>query len=58
MDVETEKISIAQYTEEAYLNYAMYVVNDRAFHSSVTDWKPLTKANHPCYECLAAFPRR
>ena len=27
MDLETEKISIADYTEEAYLNYAMYVIN-------------------------------
>ena len=30
IDGDFEKISLADYTESAYLNYAMYVINDRA----------------------------
>ena len=43
MDIETEKISIAQYTEEAYLNYAMYVINDRALPFIGDGLKPVQR---------------
>ena len=43
MDLETEKISIAEYTEEAYLNYAMYVINDRALPFIGDGLKPVQR---------------
>ena len=43
MDLETEKISIADYTEEAYLNYAMYVINDRALPFIGDGLKPVQR---------------
>ena len=43
MDIETEKISIAEYTEEAYLNYAMYVINDRALPFIGDGLKPVQR---------------
>ena len=43
MDLETEKRSIADYTEEAYLNYAMYVVNDRALPFIGDGLKPVQR---------------
>ena len=43
MDIETETISIAEYTEGAYLNYAMYVINDRALPFIGDGLKPVQR---------------
>tara|TARA_R110002072_G_scaffold104540_3_gene229042 strand:- start:24222 stop:26474 length:2253 start_codon:yes stop_codon:yes gene_type:complete len=38
-----EKISLSQYTESAYLNYAMYVINDRALPHIGDGLKPVQR---------------
>ena len=40
---EFEKISLSQYTESAYLNYAMYVINDRALPHIGDGLKPVQR---------------
>ena len=40
-DIET--ISLKQYTESAYLNYAMYVINDRALPFIGDGLKPVQR---------------
>ena len=32
-----EQIALKNYTEQAYLNYSMYVINDRAYQILVMD---------------------
>lgn len=39
----TEKISLVQYTESAYLNYSMYVINDRALPHIGDGLKPVQR---------------
>ncbi len=43
MDGDIEKISLAEYTENAYLNYAMYVINDRALPHIGDGLKPVQR---------------
>lgn len=43
MDGDTEKISLTEYTENAYLNYAMYVINDRALPHIGDGLKPVQR---------------
>jgi topoisomerase-4 subunit A len=38
-----EKMSLSQYTESAYLNYAMYVINDRALPHIGDGLKPVQR---------------
>ena len=46
---EFEKISLSQYTESAYLNYAMYVINDRALPHIGDGLKPVQRqSSMPC----------
>ncbi len=40
---EIEKISLAEFTENAYLNYAMYVINDRALPHIGDGLKPVQR---------------
>lgn len=40
---ETEVVSLATYTENAYLNYAMYVINDRALPHIGDGLKPVQR---------------
>jgi topoisomerase-4 subunit A len=40
---DTETISLADYTESAYLNYAMYVINDRALPHIGDGLKPVQR---------------
>lgn len=41
--VELEKLSIAKFTESAYLNYSMYVILDRALPSIADGLKPVQR---------------
>ena len=43
IDGDFEKISLADYTESAYLNYAMYVINDRALPHIGDGLKPVQR---------------
>jgi topoisomerase-4 subunit A len=43
MDGDVEQISLADYTENAYLNYAMYVINDRALPHIGDGLKPVQR---------------
>ncbi len=43
MDGDTEQISLVDYTENAYLNYAMYVINDRALPHIGDGLKPVQR---------------
>ena len=43
MDGDTEQISLLDYTESAYLNYAMYVINDRALPHIGDGLKPVQR---------------
>ena len=43
MDGDIEKISLTEYTENAYLNYAMYVINDRALPHIGDGLKPVQR---------------
>jgi topoisomerase-4 subunit A len=43
MDGDIEQISLAEYTESAYLNYAMYVINDRALPHIGDGLKPVQR---------------
>ena len=58
MDLETEKISIADYTEEAYLNYAMYVINDRALPFIGDGLKPVQRRIIHAMNTLVTFAGR
>lgn len=42
-EFETETISLKQYTENAFLNYAMYVINDRALPHIGDGLKPVQR---------------
>ena len=43
MDGDIERISLTEYTESAYLNYAMYVINDRALPHIGDGLKPVQR---------------
>ena len=43
MEGDIEKISLTDYTESAYLNYAMYVINDRALPHIGDGLKPVQR---------------
>ncbi len=43
IDGDFEKVSLADYTESAYLNYAMYVINDRALPHIGDGLKPVQR---------------
>ncbi|MEO2181095.1 MAG: DNA topoisomerase IV subunit A, partial [bacterium] len=43
IDDDFEKVSLADYTESAYLNYAMYVINDRALPHIGDGLKPVQR---------------
>ncbi|MDA0978946.1 MAG: DNA topoisomerase IV subunit A [Proteobacteria bacterium] len=43
MDGDTEQIPLVEYTENAYLNYAMYVINDRALPHIGDGLKPVQR---------------
>lgn len=43
MDGDVERISLTEYTESAYLNYAMYVINDRALPHIGDGLKPVQR---------------
>jgi len=43
MDGDIEQMSLAEYTEGAYLNYAMYVINDRALPHIGDGLKPVQR---------------
>ena len=43
IDGEIEKISLTEYAESAYLNYAMYVINDRALPHIGDGLKPVQR---------------
>ena len=43
IDNDFEKVSLADYTESAYLNYAMYVINDRALPHIGDGLKPVQR---------------
>ncbi|MBT4160929.1 MAG: DNA topoisomerase IV subunit A [Gammaproteobacteria bacterium] len=43
MDGDIEQISLTEYTENAYLNYAMYVINDRALPHIGDGLKPVQR---------------
>ena len=43
MESDIEKISLVDYTESAYLNYAMYVINDRALPHIGDGLKPVQR---------------
>ena len=38
-----ENLSLAEFTENAYLNYAMYVINDRALPHIGDGFKPVQR---------------
>ncbi len=42
-ELTPETIAIGQYTESAYLNYAMYVINDRALPHVGDGLKPVQR---------------
>jgi len=42
-DGVTEKMSLLKYTESAYLNYSMYVINDRALPHIGDGLKPVQR---------------
>ena len=45
-----DKISIGAFSEDAYLNYSMYVILDRALPSSIGWTKACSKKNNLCNE--------
>ena len=54
MDGDVEKISLTDYTESAYLNYAMYVINDRALPHLGDGLKPVQRRISAASSHLAA----
>jgi DNA gyrase/topoisomerase IV subunit A len=45
-----EKVSIGDFSEDAYLNYSMYVILDRALPSLLDGLKPVQRKNNLCHE--------
>ena len=45
-----DRVSIGRFSEDAYLNYSMYVILDRAPPESFRWSKTRSKKNYLCYE--------